>query len=165
MCIISPCNTYNIDFGACRTHSFLIAIVIWLYVEGQLSTCGTRAYWKRTLRGGLSARIFANFGENHGKLRTARSTSAIEVWTCHLPSTSLSATTLPLVGLKYMIESAEFRFENSLNTWGGRGDQKINKLLYRSLICFIHLFKKKLCCWSWKIVQDTGKTRSQTLIY
>ena len=52
ICIISLCNTYNIDFGACRTHSFLIAIVIWLYVEGQLSACGTWAYRERTLCGG-----------------------------------------------------------------------------------------------------------------
>ena len=32
--------------------------------------------------------IYASFGDNNGKLRTASSTSATEDWTWHLPSTS-----------------------------------------------------------------------------
>ena len=37
---------------------------------------------------GFLARIYANFGENLGKLRTAKSRSATGVWTWHLPSSS-----------------------------------------------------------------------------
>ena len=36
----------------------------------------------------ILARIYASFGENHGKLRTARLTSATGVWTWHIPSSS-----------------------------------------------------------------------------
>ena len=44
-------------------------------------------------------RIYANFGENHGKLRTASSTSATGDWTWNLPSTSFEGrTTRLLVG-------------------------------------------------------------------
>ena len=34
---------------------------------------------------GILARIYASFGENNGKLRTARSTNATGDWTWHLP--------------------------------------------------------------------------------
>ena len=47
----------------------------------------------------ILARIYANFEENHRKLRTASLTSATEVGTWHLESTNFeSSTAQPLVG-------------------------------------------------------------------
>ena len=41
--------------------------------------------------------IYAWFGENHGKLRTARFTSATRDWSWHLPSTSFESRTAALL--------------------------------------------------------------------
>ena len=47
----------------------------------------------------ILARIYTNFGENHGKLKTTKSTNATGDWTRHFPSISLEGRTAqPLVG-------------------------------------------------------------------
>ena len=58
-----------------------------------MSVRGIRMFGGNDLHG-----IYATFGENQGKRQTAKSTSATEEWTWHLPSTTFWPQ--PLVGLR-----------------------------------------------------------------
>ena len=69
-----------------------------------MSACGTWVFEVSAFRGGsfwgILAGIYLSFGENHGKLRTTRSTTALGNRTRQLPSTSFERRSAqPLIGL------------------------------------------------------------------
>ena len=66
------------------------------YLTMDLGLWGECPSWGSLL--GIIACIYASFGENHGKHRTARSTRATEDWTWHLPFTSFERRTAPPLG-------------------------------------------------------------------
>ena len=90
----SSLNDVCLSMCSCirKSSKNFITLKSWLSVEGQLSAFETwvyrGAYPKWRSFWGILGRIYTSFGENHGKLRTARSISATGVWTWHLPSSS-----------------------------------------------------------------------------
>ena len=97
------CKTYKSTVFFFFRRKFLNGKVCWLVVELTpnflLCNLGLQGMWPpRGSFWGIIARIYANFGENHGKIRTARSSSVAGDWTWHLSSASFERkTTQPLV--------------------------------------------------------------------
>ena len=86
-----------------------------------------------------------SFGENHRKLRTARSTSATGNWTWHLPSTSFwaqllveprtdSSTSMPYPGFEPGISGTAAGFPNHCTIWSARHSRGFSLLCHHVLL-------------------------------
>ena len=96
---------------------------------------------------GILAHIYSSFRENHGKLRTARSSSATKEWAWHLPSTNFPAhplmrprteslTSVPFPGFEPRTFRVAAGFPNDYTAWS---DHEI-KISIQILIPFLSIF-------------------------